>query len=73
VSAHVRSSHSGPLGIRDSVDWKGLDVTGEDKLVDGWWTVSKSPFWTTSFGPARSVGQLAQLIESKERARPQID
>jgi hypothetical protein len=24
--------------MRDPPDWSGLEVTGEDNLVDGWWT-----------------------------------
>jgi hypothetical protein len=38
VSAPVRSSHLRPLLMRDSADWPTLEVTGEDNLVDGWWT-----------------------------------
>jgi hypothetical protein len=38
VSAPVRASHSRPLCMTDSMDWSGLEVTGEDNLVDGWWT-----------------------------------
>ena len=38
MSAPVRSSHSGPLSMRLPPDWSGLKVTGEDNLVDGWWT-----------------------------------
>jgi hypothetical protein len=26
-----------------SVDWSGLEVTGEDDLVDGWWTSELFP------------------------------
>ena len=36
MSAPVRPSHSQPLVMRDSVDWSGLVVTGQDNLVDGW-------------------------------------
>src|SRR5919106_1614913 len=38
MSAPVRSSHLRPFSMRDSMDWSGLEVTGEDNLVDGWWT-----------------------------------
>src|SRR5215211_6504046 len=38
LSASVRSGHSRPLSKGGSVAWSGLEVTGEDNLVDGWWT-----------------------------------
>jgi hypothetical protein len=38
VSAPVRSGHPKPLVMRDSADRTGLEVTGEDNPVDGWWT-----------------------------------
>jgi hypothetical protein len=41
VSARVRPSHSGPLVMGDPTDWSGLGVTGEDNLVDGWWTAKR--------------------------------
>jgi hypothetical protein len=25
----------------DPADWSGLEVTGQDNLVDGWWTSKK--------------------------------
>jgi hypothetical protein len=25
----------------DPTDWSGLGVTGEDNLVDGWWTAKR--------------------------------
>jgi hypothetical protein len=40
MSAQVQSSHSGPLLLADSADLSGLEMTGEDNLVDGWWTAS---------------------------------
>jgi hypothetical protein len=27
--------------MQDAADWSGLEVTGEDNLVDGWWTSGK--------------------------------
>jgi hypothetical protein len=41
VSARVRPSHAGPLVMGDPADWSGLGVTGEDNLVDGWWTARR--------------------------------
>jgi hypothetical protein len=38
MSAPVRSSHSGPLSSGRSLASGGLEVTGEDNAVDGWWT-----------------------------------
>jgi hypothetical protein len=38
MSAPVRSIHLRPLSIRLPLDWSGLEVTGDDNLVDGWWT-----------------------------------
>jgi hypothetical protein len=38
MSARVRSGHSRPLSKAGSLDWSGLGVTGQDNLVDGWWT-----------------------------------
>jgi hypothetical protein len=35
MSARVRSSQPGPPLMRDPADWSGLEVTGEDNLVDG--------------------------------------
>jgi hypothetical protein len=36
MSAPVRSSRFRPLAKGACVDWSGLEVTGEDNLVDGW-------------------------------------
>ncbi len=38
MSTPVRSSHLRPLSIPLPPDWSGLEVTGADNLVDGWWT-----------------------------------
>src|SRR5512132_3579381 len=38
VSPQVRSSPLRPLVVQVRVDWSGLGATGEDNLVDGWWT-----------------------------------
>ena len=38
MSAPVRSSHLRPLAESRWLDWSGLEMTGEDNLVDGWWT-----------------------------------
>jgi hypothetical protein len=57
MSAPVRSSHLRPLSKGGSVDWTGLEVTGADNLVDGWWTarsvVNLDKDWGE--GRARSV------------------
>jgi hypothetical protein len=29
------------------MDWSGLEVTGEDNLVDGWWTAESLSKWET--------------------------
>src|ERR687891_485236 len=38
MSAPVRSSHLRPLAESRWLDWSGLEMTGEDNLVDAWWT-----------------------------------
>ena len=38
MSASVRSSRLRPLPMRLPPDWSGLEVTGEDNLVDDWLT-----------------------------------
>jgi hypothetical protein len=38
VSAPVRSGHVRPHSMRYRPAWSGLEVTGEDNPVDGWWT-----------------------------------
>jgi hypothetical protein len=38
MSAPVRSSHSQPLFMGDSADSSGLEVTGQNNVVDGSWT-----------------------------------
>src|SRR5207244_1945497 len=47
MSAPVRSGHFRPLAEGGSLDWRGLEVTGEDNLVDGWWTSGKLSSQTT--------------------------
>jgi hypothetical protein len=58
MSAPVRSSHLRPLSKGGSVDWSGLEVTGEVNLVDGWWTAAELPIETTRRypWPARQIG-----------------
>jgi hypothetical protein len=51
MSAPVHSCHFRPLAKRRSVDWSGLEATGEDNLVDGWWTATELPLPKT-FCPA---------------------
>ena len=43
MSAPVRCGQLRPLLEGGSVDWSGLEVTGEDDLVDGWWTSELFP------------------------------
>ena len=38
MSAPVRSGQLRPLLMPLPPDWSGLELTGEDNLVDGWWT-----------------------------------
>jgi hypothetical protein len=47
MSAPGHSSHFRPLSKGGSVDWRGLEVTGEDILVDGWWTLARLPHRAT--------------------------
>ena len=59
MSAPVRSSHSRARFTGDSEDWSGLEATGEDNLVDGWWTsesLSTKRTWAPSSTSDRDHG-----------------
>jgi hypothetical protein len=62
MSARVRSSHARPLSTRNSMDWSGPEVTGQDTPVDGWWTAER-----LSVAPAGPAAFVAH--PGHERAR----
>jgi hypothetical protein len=39
------------------VDWSGLELTGEDNLVDGWWTRGMLTAWRTHTRWSRARGE----------------
>jgi hypothetical protein len=62
--------------MRDCVDRSGLEVTGEDILVDGWWTAARLSCQRTAAAsrpraatPATAEGTSGRLQIA--RARPQ--
>jgi hypothetical protein len=41
------------------MDWSGLELTGENNLVDGWWTTVTLSYWQTrSFLSRKTPSQL---------------
>jgi hypothetical protein len=51
--------------MRDSVDWSGLEVTGQDNLVDGWWTAGGVVYLVNASRCARALARIGGAPDNR--------
>jgi hypothetical protein len=74
-SAPVTSSPLATRIPRTGADWSGLEVTGEDNPVDGWWTSARLSAWRTPgpcHGEASWRGGARRAAQSKGQSAARV-